>query len=560
MPQLKIFSKLKSFSVTVRTWFACISGGGRVSLNVCPKCNDLTFIQILDLDNNKSGICKKCGFSDGRNAAMGAYNKWAISKTVQGHEEISSAATDAVMAPPPSNRTSPAVMPTPSQPRGTRWIIPLLLTNDKETVEYATGEDALNFRKCLAANLGGMGMPLDKVPDFASNWPKSAEKFQPFFECPCVFVVYFREHGPLSAIVSPAFELLMMDAPSISIFFFLPTTGNSPLRVKVEETFLLNSGRTLTIHETNGFDEARQCACIAETKTAIEKCDAVFMPFYENPISLHLSTISLPYLLPYLRIFREEPSISAFYAAMEYLLMLNHLLLFIRVATTPPGERRSELDDRLLVVKRELSDGIFAKLLVQHDALATSPVDNLLDKCPEERTIGDLKCVLDTLDVALQLPRNPSWRDVCPAIVAIRNATKGHGVVYSVNNEAIRSILSIAVSFTKTIYEQQWKSLAWFKQAWKAFRSECFIYGTFASSTYDPRENMEMAIKIGEEPNAFGPFVRMIDGGDLLLYEGLSDDKRRIMYKRYATGIHLEIPVIEKKGEENLQPQPEETI
>ena len=129
--------------------------------------------------------------------------------------------------------TNPAI---PGEPE--YYIVPIVLSEEPKLAAAVRGANARHFRRRLAEHLGAREFTIEEVEAATGNG-LDREKL-PVFDRPCVFLVYFVEHADMDLFLADKMNLLFLHPAALPLFFYLPSLGQSPFKVKMEEVYLLN--------------------------------------------------------------------------------------------------------------------------------------------------------------------------------------------------------------------------------------------------------------------------------------------------------------------------------
>lgn len=440
-----------------------------------------------------------------------------------------------------------------AEPQHQAIVVPILLTSEDEVVKSANSPQACWFREHLAHTLNAKLLSFEASRQLIHNEPlRDALRS---IDRPCVFLVYFSQHGPLTQLNSPEFKFININAAAFPIFFFHQTaTGDSPLLVKLEETYLLNYGRAFRLYDLMAFTPWQQNECRQYLQEQVALSTDLHAAYHARHDPFILDSSGDMIRLPWLRIFKEELSISLFYACIEYILMINHLFTLIlfrigqyRVANSPElisldRPKMTSLEDELFQPKTALSDGRLNQIMKKiHVYLKDdNPFARMLRIDVPDPLASSFRQILEDLDIKLSLPRRMAWAHVIEAVISIRNATKGHGVTYFIENAINRTIVEVVVEMTSSIHSLDYE-MVWHRENERLDMDfNTFVYFKSLDSEYADRIiNSEVSLIFDDSSVSMRHLLSYNPFYDFFLFEGYSANGEESYHKNYTTGIYI---------------------
>lgn len=446
-------------------------------------------------------------------------------------------------------------------------IVPLLLSDDDKLRKIVLGPMA-KFREELAKRLDAHLFKVEEVEELLGDSLTKEKMFE--FLRPCVFLIYFLEDADLKGLKSPQCSLFSYHTCALSYFFYLPAVGSRPFKLKLEEMFLLNFGRPFHLYSVkDDMDTTLQNVMSSIQSTAPAICSLFGNNF--EPILEFLTSKPCRILdRSFLRIFREDPSVTTFYACVEFMLMLVHTLCLLNASmiielfgfyrnerTNEAGEieersvsfiRHSEIDANnvlaeLLVKKTQLSDGSIIQLLQRQQKILQeySPSHVFVTGNISSELANAIDTLTEALDLKSRFGKRINWMQVLQRMVEIRNATKGHGVIYSLDQSLVSIMVNLIVVIGTKLAELDldfWQRIREKKITIESPMTRSFFCTLIESEKCWIKDNPIEARWMGIDFSLTPLILYSLDYG-LFLFSGYSEDLMTVYYKNYSTGIYL---------------------
>lgn len=437
-------------------------------------------------------------------------------------------------------------------------VAPLILSSDDPSfIGRLQKSGAWAMVERLGTELGADRISDDLISDVAGN-PMKMDEYA-LFSRPCVFLVFFDEHARMKLMLGKEYRLLQCHVAALPVYCYLPSMGNVPFKIKLEEVHGLNSGRPFNIMCLADNWEAVLPEMLQHLKELTEQGAEFLTGLIQSAQANVFTQNGNLFRLPYLRIFRENYSISIFYACLEYVLMLLHALVLmdasILTASSTGGKDRQGFEKSLYVSKNELVDGNIYKMLQDSQRILgeSSSAHDLFEMHVPSNVIEGMNKLFDTLDHGFRLKRR-TWMGFMEACLVLRNVTKGHGVTYYIQPESIRALLEGMVELTSAVGRTSWKFVS-SEGKTKRLGTPCFVYYStvedFARKRMASRK-LHLCMGNPERMYSLYPNILYHPVYDFFFFAGKSSDDTKWYYKNYATGMYLAFPSPWRSREKGL--------
>lgn len=437
-------------------------------------------------------------------------------------------------------------MPTEIDRKSKATVIPIIISDGSpEFAKRIRNAGGLELAELTAKRIQGQ-IVSEEDAELIINNPEMLAN-QSIFTRPCVFCLFFDEHAPLTQLRSKEYKIVNCHVASFPIYCYMHSVGENPFKIKIEENHGLNYGRPFqTLCLTDNWQNV-----LSDILIPLERMIEQSTNYIGNDLNKAQSNIFKKsgnlFRLPYLRIFREDYSISIFYAGLEYILMFLHAFALIQHSYLTRHTPKSSLPKKnsLYVPKERFTDGFLFQWLTHSlkEKNTNSAIYDLLKSSPPNEVISGMNQLFEDLDMDFSLrKKNNNWLGFLESCIVLRNSTKGHGVTYYIRPETIRlltkSVIELTTMFSllpisfyghfdakttclDTIYTYTFERIDFFTKEWMAEKDN----QVFMS---DGEHNFNLF------PNfLYNPFY------DFFLFSGTSPDGTVWYYKNYSSGIHL---------------------
>ena len=406
-------------------------------------------------------------------------------------------------------------------------IFPLALTDDTATKKAVESRRTHSFLQRLANALNAR---LSSFEDFSS---KAGTRIY-HYQSPVVPCVFFNEgEKPLVSRSSQLFWPLA----SFPVYIMVSSrTFTYYSRFWLEIEFLYNISRPFMLV---GYDEISRSGgrdILDYLREEIKK----YTSFVDGRAALgrlqSYGQLQGIFRNSFVRIFREDFSISCFYAMLEFILSVVHIAAVLLDASEISDDLKLE---QCLPFKQDYVDGkilSYAKKSAFLLGKNGSPMSSIFTENPGMAVSSAMLKVMNDLEIRSRTRHFSSWVNVFEAIVAVRNKTKGHGVVYRLANDTIWEMFEVSVALMDTLAknyfvlvnsEGEFLRTSYLRYAYKKPRQ-----------AVDDFENVYIASTIEEASSAKTAInMKYSTGEGFFLFSGAdAANENLVYYKSYYSG------------------------
>ena len=227
--------------------------------------------------------------------------------------------------------------------------------------------------------------------------------------------------------------------------------------------------------------------------------------------------------------------------------MMIHTICLIDLAVLEslPGEDGAAGRVKLLVEIRpdRISEGgLFEAERIARQALGDrSPFYALLSEHVPASLVVRLQKALQEMDILRKLPGSLIWFQVLETAITIRNATKGHGALYFLKAEFVRTLATVVIEFTHRLSQSNGQIRCLVQGRPMPPDVPTWVYfAPIDQGVVDWMLDNPLNLCWAEKEARLFPWILYSPEYDTALFAGINSRGR--YYKNYATGMYIVCP------------------
>jgi len=347
---------------------------------------------------------------------------------------------------------------------------------------------------------------------------------------PILFLVYLDEVNP--DINEDIYEKIYTIPWSASIFFIKKSSDHRLYKLRIEEEYLLNFTKEFLLYDSKLSPSIFVPQIVYFSNKQLSKFKSLNIDTFDV-INSCLNKNQI-FLNSFLRIFREDSSATSFFAAIEFILMLQHFFLLLDIAILENFYRveNQEKTNFLNLNTGYVTDGkIYGFLNRIQENLQNESITYKFLQSPMDKYSSSLfQKVIELHGIEHNFVGNSrNWINFVDAMIQIRNKTKGHGTVYDIS-EIQKILIELCSNFLYNIPEIEIEGLKS-----KPYMTFIDVKDIFKNELTQNR----LRVRFNSRDFEIYPYILYSENYGMFLYGGRTINDQGKIYKNYSQGINL---------------------